>query len=93
MKNSWRVGIDKGTKSKLITEGIYKYSRNPAFLGFYLMFAGLFLVYADIITCSVILFNIYAMNRFIIEEEKHLQEMFGKQYVIYKDKTPRYFLC
>lgn len=92
MKNSWRVGIDKSTKSKLIIEGIYKYSRNPAFVGFYLMFIGLFLVYTDVITCGVMLLNIYAMNKLVIEEEKHLEEVFGKEYINYKNKTPRYLL-
>lgn len=92
MKNSWRVGIDKSTKSKLITEGIYKYSRNPAFVGFYLMFIGLFLVYADIITCISMFINIYAMNRLVLEEEKHLEEVFGKEYTDYKKKAPRYSL-
>lgn len=92
MKNSWRVGIDKSTKSKLITEGIYKYSRNPAFVGFYLMFIGLFLVYTDLITCISMFINIYAMNRLVIEEEKHLEEMFGKEYTDYKKKAPRYLL-
>jgi Putative protein-S-isoprenylcysteine methyltransferase len=92
MKNSWRVGIDKTTKSKLITEGIYKYSRNPAFVGFYLMFIGLFFVYLDLITLIVAMFNIYAMNRLVIEEEKHLEEMFGEEYISYKGKTPRYLL-
>ncbi|MBL4933722.1 methyltransferase family protein [Clostridium paridis] len=92
MKNSWRVGIDKSTKSELITEGIYKYSRNPAFVGFYLMFIGLFFVYLDIITLIVMILNIYIMNRLVIEEEKHLEEMFGEEYIKYKDKTPRYLL-
>lgn len=92
MKNSWRVGIDKTTKSKLITEGIYKYSRNPAFVGFYLMFIGLFLVYTDLITCISMLLNLYAMNRLVIEEEKHLEEVFGKEYINYKKKAPRYLL-
>ena len=68
MKNSWRVGIDKSTKSKLITKGIYRYSRNPAFVGFYLMFIGLFFVYIDVVTCIMIFLNIYAMNRLINEE-------------------------
>lgn len=90
MKNSWRVGIDKSTKSNLITEGIYKYSRNPAFVGFYLMFIGLFLVYTDVITCISMLLNIYAMNRLVLEEEKHLEEAFGKEYTNYKKKAPRY---
>lgn len=92
MKNSWRVGIDKSTASKLITEGIYKYSRNPAFVGFYLMFIGLFLVYIDVITCISMLLNIYAMNKLVIEEEMHLEEVFGKEYTDYKKKAPRYLL-
>lgn len=32
MKNSWRVGIPE-ERTSLITEGIYKWSRNPAFVG------------------------------------------------------------
>lgn len=90
MKNSWRVGIDKDTKTELISEGIYKYSRNPAFVGFYLMFIGVFLVYTDLITCFMMLLNIYTMNRLVFEEEKHLEEMFGQEYIIYKANTPRY---
>jgi protein-S-isoprenylcysteine O-methyltransferase Ste14 len=90
MKNSWRVGIDKSTKSKLITEGIYKYSRNPAFVGFYFMFIGLFLLYSDAISGFTMIINIFAMHKLVLEEEKHLEESFGREYNIYKDKTPRY---
>ena len=32
MKNSWRAGIPEHDKTELITNGIYRYSRNPAFL-------------------------------------------------------------
>jgi len=92
MKSSWRVGIDKSTKSKLITEGIYKYSRNPAFTGFYLIFIGVFIVYADVIICASMVINIYAMNKLVLEEEKHLEGMFGEEYSNYKQKTPRYLL-
>ena len=34
MKDSWRAGIPDKDKTKLVTDGIYAYSRNPAFLGF-----------------------------------------------------------
>ncbi len=33
MKNGWRVGI-REEKTALATNGIYKRSRNPAFVGF-----------------------------------------------------------
>ncbi len=45
MKNSWRVGIDKDIKTEFIKHGIYKFSRNPAFVGFGLMFIGLFFTF------------------------------------------------
>ena len=34
MKDSWRVGIPNKDKTKLVTTGIYRFSRSPAFLGF-----------------------------------------------------------
>lgn len=33
MKDSWRIGIDTEMKTKLITTGLFRISRNPTFLG------------------------------------------------------------
>lgn len=90
MKTSWRVGIDKNTKTKLLSYGIYNYSRNPAFVGFNLMFIGLFLIYPNILTSIVLILNIMAIHRLILQEEKHLKNLFGTEYIAYKEKTPRY---
>ncbi len=92
MKSSWRVGIDKNTKTTLVTEGIYKFSRNPAFVGFNLMFLGLFATYANIFTLIVLVINTIAFHLLILQEEKHLFSMFGDEYERYKRKVPRYFL-
>ena len=47
MKDSWRAGIPEKDKTRLVTNGIYRYSRNPAFCGFDLMYIGvLFLFFA-----------------------------------------------
>ncbi len=92
MKSSWRVGIDKNTKTTLVTNGIYKFSRNPAFVGFYLMFVGLFLTYSNIITLIVLVIKVVAFHLLILQEEKHLLTMFGDEYKRYKRKVPRYFL-
>lgn len=92
MKTSWRVGIDKQTKTSLITYGIYRFSRNPAFVGFDLMFIGLFLTYPGILTFVVILANIIAFHLLILHEEMHLAQAFREEYIDYKLKTPRYFL-
>lgn len=92
MKTSWRVGIDKDTKTKLVTDGIYKYSRNPAFVGFDLMFIGLCLIYPCVLTLIVMVSNLVAFHLLILQEEKHLTEAFGDEYIKYKQNTPRYFL-
>lgn len=90
MKSSWRVGVDRNTRTDLITDGIYKYSRNPAFVGFDLMFIGLFLTYPNILSFIVMCSNVAAIHLQILQEEKFLQENFGKEYAVYKKSTPRY---
>ena len=90
MKTSWRVGIDKKTKSKLITQGIYKYSRNPAFVGFDLMFLGLFFTYSNLLTLSILVINLLSIHKLILQEERHLQDMLHEEYKDYKNRTPRY---
>lgn len=45
MKDSWRAGIPESDKTKLVTNGIYKFSRNPAFLGFDFMYIGVLIMF------------------------------------------------
>lgn len=92
MKSSWRVGIDKETKSALVTNGIYKFSRNPAFVGFDLMFLGLFLSYPNLWTLIILILNLISIHLLILQEEKHLKTMFKDDYLDYSAKTPRYIL-
>jgi protein-S-isoprenylcysteine O-methyltransferase Ste14 len=90
MKSSWRVGVDKEIKTELITNGIYKYSRNPAFVGFDMMFIGLFLSYPNFATLIVTSVNLVAIHLQILQEERFLQDSFGVEYIKYKKLTPRY---
>ncbi|OPX44601.1 isoprenylcysteine carboxyl methyltransferase (ICMT) family protein [Ruminiclostridium hungatei] len=92
LKTSWRVGIDKQTQTSLITSGVYRYSRNPAFVGFDIMFTGFVLTFPSVLTIAVAVINIVAVHRLILQEEKHLKSVFGKDYIDYMSKTPRYAL-
>lgn len=92
MKTSWRVGIDKLTQTKLITTSIYKYSRNPAFVGFNLMFIGVAAIYPSLVTALVAIFNIVAIHNLILKEEIHLKSTFGDSYIKYMKQTARYIL-
>jgi protein-S-isoprenylcysteine O-methyltransferase Ste14 len=92
MRTSWRVGIDKTTVTKLITHGIYKFSRNAAFVGFDLMFLGVYLMYPNPLTFIIAILNIAAIHLLILQEEQHLKSVFGDEYVNYCKTTPRYIL-
>ncbi len=92
MRTSWRVGIDKTTQTKLVSSGIYKYSRNPAFVGFDFMFIGFALMYPNLLTLAVAILNMAAIHKLILQEEKHLEAVFGQEYQKFKDSTPRYIL-
>lgn len=83
-------GASLGLKDKLITTGPYQYTRNPQYLGI-----SLFLFGFSLLTRSVylILFSIFWVTLFhilAVTEEKELEASFGKEYVEYKKKTPRF---
>lgn len=91
MKDNWRAGVQREEKTELVTTGIYSISRNPAFLGFDLMYIGIMVTffnwYLCIATCIVIiLFHLQIVN----VEEEFLIEAFGDEYLNYRKKVCRY---
>lgn len=90
MKDSWRAGIPESGKTKLITNGIYKFSRNPAFFGFDLMYIGVLLMFFNPVNLIFSLFPIIMLHLQILQEEKYMEATFGKEYLDYKKKTFRY---
>ena len=92
MKDSWRAGIPSSDKTELVTNGIYKISRNPAFLGFDLTYIGLLISFSNILLLILTLFVVISMHMQILEEEKFLESAFGDSYRKYKSRTGRYFI-
>lgn len=92
MKTSWRVGVDETRNDKLITNGIYRISRNPAFLGFDLTYLGLALVFPNPIMIIFTIILIWLFDDQIMIEEEYLERTYKEEYLEYKKKTKRYFL-
>lgn len=90
MKDSWRAGIPEKDKTKLVTDGIYKFSRNPAFVGFDFMYIGILLMFFNIGTLLFSLFSIMMLHMQILQEEKYMAKTFGEEYLEYKKKVFRY---
>lgn len=91
MSDSWRAGIDNTQKTQIINTGIYKYSRNPAFLGFDLFYIGIGLSFSYILNIIFMGLSVLMLHLQILEEEKYLPTVFGNDYLNYKNKTKRYF--
>lgn len=92
MKTSWRVGIDELSNDSLITNGIYKFSRNPAFLGFDLTYIGMCFVFSNPVIILFAIILIWMFDNQIIMEEEYLERKYKEQYVEYKKHTKRYFI-
>lgn len=90
MKDSWRAGIPDKEKTELVTTGIYRYSRNPAFLGFDFMYIGVLLMYCNLLTAAFSLFAIITLHLQILQEEQYLTGTFGITYQKYIEQVHRY---
>ena len=77
--------------NKLVTSGIYKYSRNPMYLGLLMIVDSSSIFYLNIYSILTPLFFYLWINRFQIKrEEVFLTEKFGEDYLSYKKKTRRW---
>ena len=77
--------------STLVVRGIYRYSRNPMYLGFmyFLLAWGVFL--AHLLSLLFPLGFVVYMNRFQIPlEEEALEEKFGEEFILYKNRVRRW---
>ena len=90
MKDSWRAGIPDSGKTELVTDGIYAYSRNPAFLGFDLQYVGVLLMFCNLLTASFTVFAVTMLHLQILQEERYLTVTFGSAYLDYRHRVFRY---
>ena len=90
MRNSWRVGIPDKDRTELATTGIYRFSRNPAFLGFDLQYLGVLLMFGNGLTAGFTVFAAVMLHLQILQEERYLTETFGTPYLEYRKQVFRY---
>ncbi len=91
MQDSWRAGVSKEEKTELVTGGIYQISRNPAFLGFDLVYIGMVMMFFNWGLLVTSIFAVVMLHLQIVNvEEDFLMEVFGEEYLEYKEKVCRY---
>lgn len=91
MKDSWRAGVSEKDKTQLVTRGIFQISRNPAFLGFDLLYLGILLMFWNWMLFALSAFGALMFHLQIVNvEEDFLLKIFGEEYLLYKKTVNRY---
>jgi protein-S-isoprenylcysteine O-methyltransferase Ste14 len=90
MKKSWRIGIDEKNRTELVTSGLFRYSRNPVFLGMLTTMAGLFLVLPNALTLLAQVVTWTVLQLQVRLEEEFLQKTHGEDYLRYCRKVRRW---
>jgi protein-S-isoprenylcysteine O-methyltransferase Ste14 len=75
----------------LISEGPYRFSRNPIYLGFAITYVGLAIAMDSWIALILLIPCLAIVDRFVIQrEERYLAAKFGADYEAYRQKVRRW---
>src|SRR5258705_1549469 len=76
----------------LVTHGIYRFTRNPMYLGLLLVLIGSAIAFGTLSPWLPIpLFLLIVRTQFIRGEEEFLEGIFGADYLAYKQRVRRWF--
>lgn len=78
--------------NKVINNGIYRWSRNPMYVCYFFSILGTIIASASL-WMFILLITLITITHFsILAEEQYCEKTYGKAYLEYKEKTPRYLL-
>jgi protein-S-isoprenylcysteine O-methyltransferase Ste14 len=87
---SFRVGIDTENPDKLITSGVFAYSRNPIYAAFGMILLGQFLIFSNWILLLYLVAGVWLFHRQVLREEEYLKKHYGSDYLEYCSRVRRY---
>lgn len=75
----------------LATEGPYRFSRNPIYVGFAITYAGLAIAMDAPVALAMLIPCLLVVDRFVIQKEEiYLAATFGAEYTAYRDRVRRW---
>jgi protein-S-isoprenylcysteine O-methyltransferase Ste14 len=89
-KSSLRFGLSKNNQGRLITKGIFSFTRNPFFLSINLFFIGQAMVFPAPLFIAMAFMALFSIHLFILKEEKFLHVQYPDEYPTYFRKVRRY---
>jgi protein-S-isoprenylcysteine O-methyltransferase Ste14 len=84
LKNTY--GLEDG----FINQGVYKYSRNPQYVGDIILIIGLIVFINSLHLSILLILTIIIFIMMPLSEESWLEEKYRQKYIDYKNHTPRF---
>lgn len=88
--DSWRIGIDYDHRTALVHRGVFRFSRNPIFLGMLRTLLGLVLVIPNAGTLITLLVGVILIGIQVRLEEEYLTRAHGDKYIEYRRNVRRW---
>jgi protein-S-isoprenylcysteine O-methyltransferase Ste14 len=87
---SWRIGIDREARPGLVAHGLYRVSRNPIFLGVFIVVAGFVVLMPTALSFIIFVGLVAVIRRQVRAEERYLDEAYGTSYREYARRVGRF---
>ena len=76
---------------RLVTDGPFRYTRNPGYLGLTMLYAGIAVLRNSLWAILLLPLVLYVIQRQVIgREERYLERTFGEEYLAYKAQVRRW---
>jgi protein-S-isoprenylcysteine O-methyltransferase Ste14 len=92
MGSSWRLAIDEQHRTALVKKGLYRFSRNPIFVGMMVSFVGVFLIIPSAVLLALVSALVCLLQVQVRLEEDHLRRLHGVEYDEFQQHVPRWGL-
>lgn len=86
---SFRIGTAR-EKTSLKAGGLFRYSRNPMYLGVYATLLASVLYTANPLVLAAGVYVVVVHHKIVLAEEEHLRRVFGEEYLAYCRCVRRY---
>jgi len=90
--DSWRVGVIEEQQTALVATGIYRYSRNPYFLAYLLMFLAYTVLLQSALLLGLSAIGFMLIHAMVRREEQYLARLHPQGYHEYCQRVPRYLI-
>ena len=75
---------------RIVDQGIYRYTRNPMYLGHMIFMVGLAITFWSWAALLLLAFHLVWFNNRAKEDEAHLEALFGAPYIEYRNRVKRW---